>query len=83
LDREAKARILTIDPTEFRFKLALIRRNYDEVNKLREFSSELNYFTIEFHFIEKYMHFTGAVYGSECQIGGPIHHRLSSEEGVS
>jgi len=31
LDREAKARILSIDPTEYRFKLALINRKYDEV----------------------------------------------------
>lgn len=30
LDREA-ARVLTIDPTEFKFKLALINRKYDEV----------------------------------------------------
>ncbi|ODM99965.1 Coatomer subunit alpha [Orchesella cincta] len=31
LDREVKARVLNIDPTEYRFKLALINRNYDEV----------------------------------------------------
>ncbi|XP_065906077.1 coatomer subunit alpha-like isoform X1 [Dysidea avara] len=31
LDRECKARVLTIDPTEFKFKLALINRKYDEV----------------------------------------------------
>lgn len=31
LDRDAKARILTVDPTEYRFKLALINRKYDEV----------------------------------------------------
>jgi coatomer protein complex subunit alpha (xenin) len=31
LDREAKARVLNVDPTEYRFKLALINRNYDEV----------------------------------------------------
>ena len=31
LDRDAKTRILTIDPTEYKFKLALIKRNYDEV----------------------------------------------------
>lgn len=31
LDREYKARILTIDPTEFKFKLALIHRKYEEV----------------------------------------------------
>ncbi|KAI1229973.1 Coatomer subunit alpha, partial [Lamprotornis superbus] len=30
LDRECRPRVLTIDPTEFRFKLALINRKYDE-----------------------------------------------------
>ncbi|XP_022185613.1 coatomer subunit alpha [Nilaparvata lugens] len=31
LDRECRPRVLNIDPTEFRFKLALINRKYDEV----------------------------------------------------
>lgn len=31
LDRDAKIRIVTIDPTEYRFKLALINHRYDEV----------------------------------------------------
>ena len=31
LDRELRPRILTIDPTEFKFKLALVNRRYDEV----------------------------------------------------
>ncbi|XP_017770594.1 PREDICTED: coatomer subunit alpha [Nicrophorus vespilloides] len=31
LDREYKPRMLTIDPTEFKFKLALINHNYEEV----------------------------------------------------
>lgn len=31
LDRAAKPRILQIDPTEFRFKLALVKRNYEEM----------------------------------------------------
>jgi coatomer protein complex subunit alpha (xenin) len=31
LDRTARPRTITIDPTEYRFKLALIRQNYDEV----------------------------------------------------
>ncbi|KAI8815074.1 coatomer WD associated region-domain-containing protein [Cladochytrium replicatum] len=31
LDRDGKVRLLTIDPTEYKFKLALVRRNYDEV----------------------------------------------------
>ncbi len=31
LDRSAKPRTITVDPTEYRFKLALVRKNYDEV----------------------------------------------------
>ncbi|KAA1472048.1 Coatomer, alpha subunit [Dentipellis sp. KUC8613] len=31
LDRSARPRTITIDPTEYRFKLALIRHNYEEV----------------------------------------------------
>jgi coatomer protein complex subunit alpha (xenin) len=31
LDRSARPRQFTIDPTEYRFKLALIRQNFDEV----------------------------------------------------
>jgi coatomer protein complex subunit alpha (xenin) len=31
LDRQAKPRVLSIDPTEYRFKLALVKRNYDEM----------------------------------------------------
>ncbi|KAI9509049.1 coatomer subunit alpha-2 [Russula earlei] len=31
LDRSARPRTITIDPTEYRFKLALIQNNYDEV----------------------------------------------------
>jgi coatomer protein complex subunit alpha (xenin) len=34
LDRTAKPRTITIDPTEYRFKLALVRKNYDEVLQL-------------------------------------------------
>lgn len=31
LDRNAKPKILNIDPTEYRFKLALVKRNYEEM----------------------------------------------------
>lgn len=31
LDRAAKPRVLQIDPTEYRFKLALVKRNYEEM----------------------------------------------------
>lgn len=39
LDRAAKPRILTIDPTEYRFKLALVKRNYDEMLEMIKSSS--------------------------------------------
>lgn len=32
LDRECKSRILTVDPTEYKFKLALINHRYEEVS---------------------------------------------------
>jgi hypothetical protein len=31
LDREGRSRVLGIDPTEFKFKLALVNRKYEEV----------------------------------------------------
>lgn len=39
LDRAAKPRALTIDPTEYRFKLALVKRNYDEMLQIIKTSS--------------------------------------------
>ncbi|KAH7122879.1 coatomer WD associated region-domain-containing protein [Dactylonectria macrodidyma] len=39
LDRAAKPRILQIDPTEYRFKLALVKRNYEEMLKIIQNSS--------------------------------------------
>lgn len=39
LDRAAKPRVLTIDPTEYRFKLALVKRNYDEMLQIIKTSS--------------------------------------------
>lgn len=39
LDRAAKPKTLTIDPTEYRFKLALIKRNYDEMLNIIKNSS--------------------------------------------
>ncbi|KAF1809077.1 Coatomer, alpha subunit [Eremomyces bilateralis CBS 781.70] len=39
LDRYAKPRILAIDPTEYRFKLALVKRNYDEMLNIIKTSS--------------------------------------------
>ncbi len=33
LDRECKTRVLGIDPTEYKFKLALVNRNYDQVSQ--------------------------------------------------
>ncbi|KAF2857962.1 hypothetical protein K470DRAFT_222364 [Piedraia hortae CBS 480.64] len=39
LDRSAKPQVLTIDPTEYRFKLALVRRHYEEVLNMIKTSS--------------------------------------------
>lgn len=39
LDRNGKPRILEIDPTEYRFKLALVKRNYDEMLHIIKTSS--------------------------------------------
>ncbi|GIZ48467.1 hypothetical protein CKM354_001152600 [Cercospora kikuchii] len=39
LDRAAKPKILTIDPTEYRFKLALVKRHYDEMLNIIKTSS--------------------------------------------
>ncbi|KAI9676860.1 MAG: hypothetical protein M1817_006699 [Caeruleum heppii] len=39
LDRAAKPKILNIDPTEYRFKLALVKRNYDEMLSIIKNSS--------------------------------------------
>jgi coatomer protein complex subunit alpha (xenin) len=39
LDRAAKPKILTIDPTEYRFKLALVKRHYDEMLNIIKNSS--------------------------------------------
>ena len=39
LDRAAKPKTITIDPTEYRFKLALVKRNYDEMLNIIKNSS--------------------------------------------
>ncbi|KAI9797473.1 MAG: hypothetical protein M1835_000415 [Candelina submexicana] len=39
LDRAAKPKVLNIDPTEYRFKLALVKRNYDEMLQIIKTSS--------------------------------------------
>lgn len=39
LDRSAKMVVLDIDPTEYRFKLALVKRNYDEMLQIIRTSS--------------------------------------------
>jgi coatomer protein complex subunit alpha (xenin) len=39
LDRTARPKVLTIDPTEYRFKLALVKRNYDEMLNIIRTSS--------------------------------------------
>jgi len=39
LDRSAKPRTIAMDPTEYRFKLALIKHNYDEVLRIIQTSN--------------------------------------------
>lgn len=39
LDRSARPKVLTIDPTEYRFKLALVKRHYDEMLNIIKTSS--------------------------------------------
>lgn len=39
LDRASKPKLLTIDPTEYRFKLALVKRHYDEMLNIIKNSS--------------------------------------------
>lgn len=39
LDRAAKPKVLTIDPTEYRFKMALVKRNYEEMLQIIKNSS--------------------------------------------
>ncbi|KAL8818555.1 MAG: hypothetical protein Q9223_002837 [Gallowayella weberi] len=39
LDRASKPRVLDIDPTEYRFKLALVKRNYEEMLQIIKTSS--------------------------------------------
>ena len=39
LDRASKPKILEIDPTEYRFKLALVKRNYEEMLQIIKTSS--------------------------------------------
>lgn len=39
LDRAAKPKVITIDPTEYRFKLALVRRHYEEMLNMIKNSS--------------------------------------------
>jgi len=39
LDRAAKPKVLEIDPTEYRFKMALVKRNYEEMLRIIKTSS--------------------------------------------
>ena len=44
LDRECKTRVLGIDPTEYKFKLALVNRNYDQVSQqLTDYKQLISY----------------------------------------
>lgn len=39
LDRSARPRTITMDPTEYKFKLALIKNNYEEVLRIIQTSN--------------------------------------------
>jgi coatomer protein complex subunit alpha (xenin) len=39
LDRASKPKVLDVDPTEYRFKLALVKRNYEEMLQIIKTSS--------------------------------------------
>lgn len=39
LDRSSRPRTITMDPTEYKFKLALIKNNYDEVLRIIQTSN--------------------------------------------
>ena len=39
LDRQSKPKVLDVDPTEYRFKLALVKRNYEEMLQIIKTSS--------------------------------------------
>lgn len=39
LDRAARPRTITMDPTEYKFKLALVKNNYDEVLRIIQTSN--------------------------------------------
>ena len=39
MDRECRPRILNIDSTEYKFKLALVNRHYDEVSNHVSFTT--------------------------------------------
>jgi coatomer subunit alpha len=39
LDRSAKPRVIDMDPTEYKFKLALIKNNYEEVLRIIQTSN--------------------------------------------
>ena len=89
LDRECRPRVLGIDTTEFKFKLALVQRKYDEVQNNYNFESSmpslvcyrLSYMRFP-RLLLKLFCFAGIAHGSQCQTGWTVNHRLSTEEGL-
>ncbi|ORX72244.1 coatomer subunit alpha-2 [Linderina pennispora] len=50
LDREGKVQVIKVDPTEYRFKLALVHRNYEEVSIIA-YLQQKGYPEIALHFV--------------------------------
>lgn len=73
LDREARPKVLNINPTEFKFKLALINRKSDEVYRIGLLVEN----------IERWTFLLGFAHGSNGETRRTKHHRLSTEEGLS
>ena len=71
LDREGKTRVMAVDPTEYRFKLALVKRKYDEVSiyDIMQWWSTHS--------------FSGAPYGEDSQTSRTVGHCLPTAERLS
>ena len=87
LDRNCKTRVLTVDSTEFKFKLALIHRKYDEVG---EGERERDIYIYIYREREREItgkkknlqYCTGSPHGSQCQSRWSVNHCLPPAEGI-
>lgn len=98
LDRECKTRVLGIDPTEFKFKLALINRKYDEVSKVLQSLCGLMQILLDIQYsIYMYLKLNhnilkfilnvavtlGSSHGEKCKISWTVNHLLPAKERLS